>query len=228
MRQLALDLAHSPPPTLENFVPGRNAELLQCLRQLSAESAGERFIYVWGLPGSGRTHLLRGLVSRERERGRRAAYIACTRETVFDPATGTADCVAADDVERLGTEAQLALFRIYNELRERRGALLASGDRPPARLDLRPDLVTRLGWGLVYEVHALSDDEKVRALRRHAQARGAPVPEEVFAYLLSHAQRDMPTLMAVLDALDRRSLEAKRPITVTLVREFLQADGIRD
>jgi DnaA family protein len=41
-------------------------------------------------------------------------------------------------------------------------------------------------------------------------------------FLLTRAQRDLPTLLATVDALDRYSLETKRPVTVPLVRELLQ------
>jgi DnaA family protein len=223
MRQLAFDFAHPPRPALENFVPGENVELLQTLRQLSSGVAGERFVYIWGLPGCGRSHLLEGAVASARAVGKTAAYIACGHDHVFVEGLGALDCVAVDNVEQLGNGAQVALFNLYNALRERHAALVASGDAPPARLKLRKDLVTRLGWGLVYQVRPLSDEAKAQALRRHAAARGFPLPDEVCDYLLTHARRDMLSLLALLDALDRYSLEAKRPITVALARELLRA-----
>lgn len=228
MRQLAFDFAHPPRPTLENFVPGENLELLQTLQQLSSGVAGERFVYIWGLPGCGRSHLLEGVVASVRAAGKTAAYIACGHDHPFVEGLEALDCVAVDDVERLDSSAQVALFNLHNALRERRSALIASGNAPPARLKLRKDLVTRLGWGLVYQVHALSDEEKAQALRRHAAGRGFPLPDEVCDYLLTHARRDMLSLLALLDALDRYSLEAKRPITVALARELLRAVKERD
>ncbi len=223
MKQLALDLAQAPPPTLDNFVGGRNAELTQNLRKLATREAGERFIYIWGEPGSGRSHLLQGVAAAVRAANASAVYIACAGDTRFAEGVAGLDCVAVDDVEVLGEDAQIALFYLYNTLRERRGALVASGDAPPVQLKMRQDLVTRLGWGLVYQVHALSDEEKAQALKHHAAARGFQLPDEVCAYLLARMRRDMSSLLGMLDALDRHSLEAKRPITVTLVRELLQA-----
>ena len=83
-------------------------------------------------------------------------------------------------------------------------------------MKLRPELVTRLGWGLIYQVQALTDDEKVLALKRRAASRSFDLPDSVIDYLLRHLSRDLPSLMSVLDALDRHSLEAKRPITLPL------------
>ena len=145
------------------------------------------------------------------------------------------DCVALDDVERLDPETQLAAFHVYNALRERHGTLVAAGAAPPVQLKLRADLVTRLAWGLVYQVSALTDGAKGRALDHHAAARGFRLPPEVRDFLLTRGRRDMPSLLGMVDALDRYSLETKRAVTVPLVREMLAESrargpgfGIRD
>ncbi len=221
MRQLALDIARPAAPTLENFIPGRNAELLDSLRRLAA--GAERFVWIWGAPGSGRSHLLKGVVAALRETGGRAVYLAAGEAVRLPEADAGVDCVAVDDVERLDAAGQIALFNLYNALREGGGRLVAAADAPPMRLKLRADLVTRLGWGLVYEAHALSDEEKAQALTRHAAARGFRLADDVCAYLLQRVRRDMPSLLAMLDALDRHSLETKRQVTVALARELLQA-----
>jgi len=131
-------------------------------------------------------------------------------------------------VERLDPAAQIALFNACNAIREQHGLLLASGNAPPAQLPLRQDLVTRLGWGLVYQVHGLSDDEKAQALKCRAAERGFALADDVCAYLLNRAPRDMSSLLALLEDLDRYSLEAKRPVSVALARELLHAARNRD
>ncbi len=223
MKQLVLDFASIPPPTLHNFVAGRNGELLQNLQRFAMTQGGERSVYVWGAPGSGRSHLLRGAVDAACAMGADAIYVGCSGETRLADDLGRRDFAAVDDVQHLDAQAQIALFNICNALRERDGALLASGNAAPAQLALRQDLVTRLGWGLVYQVHALSDDEKAQALQRQAAERGFALADDVCAYLLTHAPRDMSSLLALLDGLDRHSLEVKRPVTVALARELLQA-----
>jgi DnaA family protein len=224
MKQLALDLAVPPPPTLENFIAGRNGELLAQLRRLGAGQPGERFFYLWGPPDCGRSHLLAAAVAQRAG----AAYVACRSETRFDAGLQRANCVALDDVERLDEEGQVGAFDLYNALRERGGALIASGSAPPVQLELRQDLVTRLAWGLVYQLHALTDEEKTKALADRAASRGFRLPHEVAEFLLKRVRRDLPTLLAMLDALDRYSLETKRPVTVPLVRELLHAAAPRD
>lgn len=224
MKQLVLDIAPSSPPTLANFVPGRNVELLHTLNNILAGSEREHFVYLWGGTGCGRSHLLQGVAGMCMCNKMSTAYFACDADTSF-VASDEADCVMVDDVDRLNANAQIGLFNLYNRIRdEGRALLLVSGPAAPAQLKLkvREDLVTRLGWGLVYQVHELTDEEKIKAMQSHAASRGLDLPREVCDYLLRHARRDLPSLMATLDALDGYSLANQRKVTVPLVRELLQ------
>ncbi len=196
------------------------------MRSLSTGGSTEHFIYLWGERGCGRSHLLQAAVAVASSRGTVAGYVAAG-EPLPAEISGV-HMLAVDDVEKLDAQAQLAFFHLYNALREGQGAVLAAGNAPPARLQLRADLLTRLGWGLVFQVHALSDEEKRAALKRHAATRAFDLRDEIVEYLLRHLKRDLPSLMTVLDALDRYSLETKRPITLPLLRELLQAEVDRD
>lgn len=220
MEQMVLDISHDAAPTLDNFLPGRNAELLLALGTVLSGGVGERFIYVWGEPGSGKSHLLKAWRDAAASAGTPASYL----QGGVSPAWSDGGLVAVDDVERLDGDGQIALFHLYNRLRETGGALLASGTVAPAGLNLRPDLLTRLGWGLVYQVHALDEAEKRLALRARARERGFDLPQEALDYLLHHWRRDLPSLMAVLDALDRFTLQRQRPVTVPLLRQLLKPD----
>ena len=217
MQQLLLQLAPPPAPTLANFVPGRNGAALQALRDIARGESAERFVYLWGEPGSGRSHLLRGLA--DAASGREAVYASV-------PPGSDADengVFAVDNVQSLPAGNQVRLFDLYNRVRAARGALVACGDAAPAQLPLREDLRSRLAWGLAFQLHPLSDEEKAAALRAHASARSLALGEDVIAYLLRHARRDMASLIGILDALDRYSLEQKRPVTLPLVRNALES-----
>lgn len=214
MTQLLLDIAPDWIPTLDNFVAGRNVELLSALRQALAGTSDERCFYLWGEAGSGRSHLLQATVGQARAAGQSAI---CLCGAVPD----AMQVAAVDDVELLNDSAQIALFERYNQMRESGGMLLVSGAVAPAQLKLRDDLRTRLGWGLVYQVQALNDTEKARALEGHAQARGFGLPQEVTQYLLRHGRRDLPSLLATLDALDALCLRLKRPASLSLLKAVL-------
>jgi DnaA family protein len=217
MKQLVLELAAAPEPTLDNFVVGANAEVVAALRGLLHGGQAERFLYLWGGSGSGRSHLLQAMLRAFREDGRAVHLFGGSADGIRPD-----DACIADDVQYLDGPAQVALFNVCNTLREGGGVLLAAGDLPPARLSLRPDLLTRLAWGLVYEVHALSESDRRAALRDYAAARGFTLPPEVADYLLARAPRDLSSLRALVDTLDRLSLQQKRAITVPLARELLQ------
>ena len=220
MRQRAFEFSVPAEPTLDLFITGRNRELVERLRALE-RPGGERCIYIWGAAGSGRTHLLKATLARLQDTRVRTAYIAADARAGVSEDLHDFDAIALDDVERLDATGQAALFGLYNALREAGKTLLVAGNVAPMQLPLRADVVTRLGWGLVYEVHVPSDAEKAEALAQHATVRGFRLAPEVREYLLNHVPRDMPTLLAMLHALDRYSLEAKRAITVPLLRELL-------
>lgn len=223
MRQLLLDLGPEKPQTLDNFVTGRNEELLHLLRQYSQRSSGtplERFAYIWGEPGSGKTHLLRALSAAADAR-----YIpadAGPDAFLFTPA---ATLYAIDDCDELSPESQIAAFGLFNQVRENGGLLVTAGASAPKGLTLREDLRTRLGWGLIYQLHGLSDEEKIAALNSAAQSRGIVLSPGVLPYLITHFRRDMRSLSSMLDALDQYSLETQRPITLPLLRDLLQLEG---
>lgn len=220
MKQLALELASPPAPTLDNFVVGANAEVLAALRALAQGDSRERFFYLWGGSGSGCSHLLRAVMQALAAAGRTVRLHAA--KDGVSPAQPD-DALGVDDVQHLDAAAQIDLFNSYNELKAGAGVLVVTGDLPPARLALRPDLLTRLAWGLVYEVHPLSEDDRRAAVRDYAAARGFELPVEVADYLLVRAPRDLSSLRALVDTLDRLSLEQKRAVTVPLARELLQA-----
>ena len=214
MRQLLLDFTQAPAPTFENFVPGGNAELAHAVEAAVRGQLPERVMYLWGESGAGKTHLLKAFAAA----GAPLARYVPARE--FRDAAGSR-MYALDDVEGLTDEEQVSLFNAYNE-----GSfdfLLVAARAAPRDVKLRRDLATRLATGLTYRVLSLSDEEKRAALAAHARVRGFAIPDEVTAYLLTHARRDMGSLIGALDCLDRYSLETGRPITIPLLKEAMQA-----
>jgi len=201
MRQLPLQISQPAEPSFDNFIAGENAEALARVRQLASGELREAIVYLWGEIGSGRTHLLRAA------------------------ARANAELTIADDVQALDADGQQRLFGAINAAREGRGAVLAAGSAPPAALALREDLRSRLAWGLVYHLKPLGETEKMRHLQAEAGRRGLALSDEIAAYLLARVPRDMATLTALLEALDRQALTRKRPLTLPLVREVLGASN---
>ena len=211
MQQLLLDIRPPARPELARFVAGRNVELMAQLQAMLDGSAAERMVYVWGAPGSGKSYLLAAWAHACQARGM----------TVDFSGRQAAQAVIADLVETWTEAQQHAGFAAFNRVREAGGLWLAAGNVAPAELPLMPDLKTRLGWGLVFQLHGLNDAEKRAALGQHAETLGFRLEPQVADYLLNHTARDMQSLLRVLDALDRFSLETRRPITLPLLRQLI-------
>ena len=223
MQQL-LAFVQPPPPTLANFAAGRNVEVLSALRGLLDGTLRERCVFLWGAPGCGKSHLLRAVADAQRAQAGSSAYAPAVEVEMLEGMPRLPGLVAVDDVERANATQQGALFRLFQRLSDEDSRLLVSAAAAPAATALRDDLRTRLASGLTFQIHVLSDDEKVEALRRHAAGRSFDLAPEIAQYLLHRRSRDLPSLMAVLDAIDQYSLRTQRPITLALLREMLQPD----
>jgi DnaA family protein len=221
MEQLTLDLLPPEPPSFASFLPGRSLEAWQRLGELARGERDDRVAFLWGAAGLGKTHLLRAAVAAAAQGGRPASYWAAGRGEPFPDAADHL-LLAADDVERAGADEQARLFSLANELRSRAGLLLAASRLPLGELPLREDVRSRLGWGLSYELHPLSEEELPLALADHARSRGFRMPPEVIGYLLRHCPRDLPSLLNIMASLDRHSLALKRPITLPMLLAVLR------
>lgn len=224
MKQLALDLGLAPEPTLEGFLPAGNEHAVQHLRAWLAHGGGEN-IYLWGPPGSGKTHLLRALHGALAVRGEAAGWLdaAAPAATPF-----AAEWRAAfmDDVQAYDEARQHTAFNWFvNAAAPQEGApraIIAAGSVPPVDLPLREDLRTRLAWGQVFELQHLPEADMRCALRRAAHARGLRLPDALTDYVLARHARDLGSLMALLARLDRYALEQGRAATIPLFKAMLQ------
>jgi DnaA-homolog protein len=235
MRQLPLELGHRDAPTFDDFLVGENAATLQALqawiRRWVDGRGAQRMpgaapapLYLWGSIGSGKTHLLAALVDTVQAHGGRVAWV--TPETPLPWAHGASpDVVLIDDCDRLDASAQQAAFAAFVEGADTGCAIVAAGRQPPVDLPVREDLRTRLGWGDVHVLLPLSEAETRATLRREADRRGIFLGDEVMAWLLTRFQRDLRSLMALLDRLDRYALSSKRAVTLPLLRRMLDEES---
>ena len=217
MKQLVLDLGAEPAQSLESFEVGQNAELAHLMHQFAERTSREHFAYLWGESAAGKTHLLHALAATPGSR-----YIACASEPAAFVYAPEVSLYLLDDCHALSADAQIDAFALFNQIREHGAYMVSTGPVPPAVLPVREDLRTRMGWGLIYQIHGLSDDEKIAALTHAAEARGLTLSASVLPYLLAHFKRDMRSLSTMLDALDQYSLETQRPVTLPLLRDLLQ------
>lgn len=226
MQQMALDIGLAPLPSLANFVAAGNEAALEHVK-LWAGNAKRSPVptLLWGESGAGKSHLLRAVREALRDQGHRVGWLDATvlHPTEFDERW---EVVLLDDCQLYTAEQQAAAFNWFvNAQSPAHGAarwVLAAADRPPADLQLREDLRTRLGWGHVFQLHALGEAERRSVLRRAADERGVFLSDEVMDYMLNRFSRDLSSLMLLLDQLDGYALRTQRAITIPLIKSMLE------
>jgi len=226
MKQIALDIGLAAAPSFANFFAGPNQAAFSHLELWVGNSLRSPVpTYLWGEPGSGKSHLLKAVVETLREQGARVGWMDASvlEPTEFNESWAA---VVLDDVHLYTAVQQQAAFNWFvNALSAADGHprwVLAAGNLPPADLALRDDLRSRLGWGHIFELHALTESERRAVLRRAADARGLFLRDEVMDFMLSRFSRDLSSLMQLLDQLDGYALQTQRAITIPLIKAMLE------
>ncbi|MBV9576053.1 MAG: DnaA regulatory inactivator Hda [Gammaproteobacteria bacterium] len=234
--QLPLGLSLKDEATFDNFYAGKNLEIITALKK-TIEGKAERSIFLYGSRGQGCTHLLHACCHYANQHQlssvylplgnllqmQRGHYAQISHEILSGMEAITIICL--DDLHVIAgkPEWEEALFHLFNRVFDMGGRIvMTASDSPKAiHLALR-DLESRLSWGIVYKLHSLTDEEKLRSLIMRAKRRGIDLSEEVGKYLLTHCPRHMGTLFAALDALDKASLAAQRRLTIPFVKDVLE------
>jgi len=227
MQQLPLDVRLADYALFETFFAGPNDACAYALGDV-AHIATYAFVWIWGPPESGRSHLLQACVNAGDAVGARAAYLPLSPAAGLTPQAieGLEQCdlVCIDDVDRVSgqPEWERALFLLYEGVRQRGGRLVMTAASAPLHCPFRlPDLVSRFASGATFRLKALSDEDRIRAMQLRAAWRGLKLSDEVAGYILSRVERGSTSLFALLDQLDREALVAQRGLSVPFVREVL-------
>ncbi len=227
-RQLSLGIRLDDSATFDNFfVSAPNRQVVEHLRR-SPDEPHQQYTCLWGPEGAGSTHLLQALCHQADDRQQSAFYIPLASFNEYSPAIfeglESLALVCVDDVQAIAGNAEweLALFNLFNRLRESGTCLCIAANENPRQLPVHlPDLLSRLLSGVIFSLQPLEDADKIRALQLRARQRGFEINEEVASYVLLRNDRGMNSLFALLDRLDQHSLETKRRITIPLVRELM-------
>lgn len=228
--QLSLGIKLRDEATFANFFPGPNAAALAAVEAIAdpRSALDLTYLYLWGAPGSGRSHLLQAACHRAAESQALAMYLPLGEARLHGPSILDGmegfDLLCLDDLDDIAGEPEWeeALFHLYNRIRDQGGRLLISAAAAPRALDLGlPDLTSRLGSGLVYQLVQLGDEDKQQMLQLRAELRGLQMPGEVARYILSRGARDMGALFDALEHLDQASLEAQHRLTIPFVKRVM-------
>jgi DnaA family protein len=217
MKQLPLPIVAPATARFETFMSGANAAAVQHLQQLGAPAAP---VYLWGPSGSGKTHLLHALAEARHERGERVGWFDATSRPPWVMEPGYT-LLLLDACDRYDEAQQLSAFTLLLDAQSHGVAWVAAARVPPVDLPLREDLRTRLGWGPVFALQNLPEEQARAVLRRESDRRGIFLSDDVMDYLLTRFARDLSHLMALLDRLDGFALSEHRSVTVPLLKKML-------
>lgn len=226
-KQQILPIQLRDDATFANFYPGKNLPQITCLKEM-AQGKGELYIYLWGHQGVGCSHLLQATSQSAYENGLKAFYLPLAKLESLSAALlenlESFDLICLDDVQKIAGNKALeeAVFHLYNRSLRWQTRLLMAAPVVPTALPIQlPDLSSRLMSGVILQIHALEESEQIQALQMRAQRRGIKLSAKVVQFLQHHLPRDLTTLFATLEKLDKASLSAQRNITVPFVKKTL-------
>lgn len=128
-----------------------------------------------------------------------------------------------DDVHLLNTSEMRQLFKLLIDQKNHPEKLiLVSASQASLQLNIRDDVSSRLASGMNFELPRLSDTQKIQALQDFILAKGLNIHQDIPPWLLTHFQRDLPSLFSIIEALDHYSLQTKRAMTLPLLKELLK------
>jgi DnaA family protein len=228
--QLPLALRYPPDQRLESFIAAPPGAIAQ-LRALAGAAAAD-WLYLAGIAGTGKTHLALALCAAAEQAGRRSAYLPLAAASgrlgdALDALEGN-DVVALDGLEAIAgnRDDEIALFDFHNRARSAGLKVLYTAREAPETLALvLPDLRSRLSQNARLVLDPLDDVSRADLLRDRAQRRGLVLEEAAIDWMLSRTDRNLTSLVALLDRLDRESLAAQRRITVPFLRHVLEGLG---
>ena len=221
MNQLGLPILLDSKMLLDNFIA--NSELLNLIHQLFQDKKASE-IYVYGLTGQGKTHVLQGVVLKALASDKNAIYIDCIDsfpEHLLD-FIDQLSFISLDNVDLISKENQEIFFDLYNRARQAGVVILVSGSSLPADLTVMKDLKTRLSLAAVYKLEALNDELTMDVLNKQMNDRNLTIDSKIYEYLFKNYSRDLNTLVSAMNQLDKASLQSKKAISIPFVKTVLQ------
>ena len=209
--------------TFESFHSSSNKVVID-----SIKDDKNKLLWIAGLKGSGKTHILQATINYMDNGINRLLYLPMRESKDFTPDIldnlDQFDLVAIDDIENVigdfSWEEQLLI--LYEELIHTKSRILISSSDTPQGLSFKlPDLASRFSLGLVDQLKPMNEEQMIEAISLHAKVRGFNLPQDVAKYLISRVPRDVSVLVDIIKLLDYESLSKQRKLTIPFIKTVL-------
>jgi chromosomal replication initiator protein len=230
-----------PRFTFTNFVVGKPNEFAYAAAHRVADSDLVSFnpLFLYGGVGLGKTHLMHAIAHhiRERNPARTVLYLSAEKfmyrfiralrhqdTMAFKEQFRSVDVLMIDDVQFIaGKDAtQEEFFHTFNALVDQGRQIVISADKSPSDLEgMEERLRSRLGCGLVADIHATTYELRLGILHSKAEQMGAIVPQKVMEFLAHKIAANVRELEGALNRVVAHSQLVGRAITLESTQEVL-------
>jgi len=235
--------ALDPKYTFDSFVVGKSNELAYAAAKRIADSDDVSFnpLFLHGGVGLGKTHLMHAIAWEVQRRApeKRVAYVSAEKfmfefiaairykdTHAFKQKFRTADLLMVDDVQFIANKnsTQEEFFHTFNALIDKRCQVVITADRSPTDLEgIEDRIISRLGWGLVADIHPTDYELRLGILQSKAEHFGeVEVPSEVLEFLAKRIISNVRELEGALNRVLAYATLVGRPITMEMTRDVLQ------
>ena len=232
-----------PRFTFDNFVVGKPNELAYAAARRVADAAAVPFnpLFLYGGVGLGKTHLMHAIAAQlcALYPERKVLYLSAEKfmyqfirslrfknVMAFKQQFRSVDVLMIDDVQFIAGKdsTQEEFFHTFNALVDQNRQIIISGDRSPSDLDgIEERMRSRLGWGLVADIHATDYELRLGILQSKAEQAGATeVPVRVLEFLAHRITSNVRELEGALNRVLAYSNLVGRPITLETTQEVLR------
>jgi len=231
-----------PRLTFDNFVVGKSNELAHAAAYRVAEADTVPFnpLFLYGGVGLGKTHLMHAIAwhIRRRKVRKRVIYLSAEKfmyqfiralrnksTMAFKEQFRSVDVLMVDDVQFIiGKEStQEEFFHTFNALADQNRQVILSADKSPSDLEgLEERMRSRLGWGLVADIHPTTYELRLGILQSRAEQSGVEIPQKVLEFLAHRIASNVRELEGALTRITAHATLVGRPVTLESAQELLK------
>ena len=231
-----------PKFTFDNFIVGKPNELAYAAAQRVAQSEVVSFnpLFLYGGVGLGKTHLMHAVAWNIKKRNPKKNVVYLTAEKFmyqfikalrfknimsFKEQFRSVDVLMIDDVQFIigKDNTQEEFFHTFNTLIDKKRQIIISADKSPADLDgLEDRLKSRLGWGLVADIHPLTYELRLGILQAKAEQKSLQLKQEVMEFLANKITNNVREMEGALNRLAVHASIQDSEISVDLVKDVLK------